>query len=102
MTDAETRIAVVEQAVERNTLRIDAHGREIDQMREMMASMAANDHHRDESLSRIETEIKEQSVKIDEMLSKPARNWDRAAWAAASAAVTALVAYLMSNAGLVY
>lgn len=103
MADDQTidgRVTALEQTAERHETRITTHGKEIDELREMLIADHADNRHRDETMRRIESKQDNLSGKIDSLLLKPANRWEDAKWIVISVIITAVATYLLSNIGL--
>ena len=97
-----TRIKLLEETVASHGERITAHGREIDELREVMTEIRVSDKHRDESMRRMEGKLDRQDVKLDtlrqDLLAKTtgaaAGKWDRAVWLVIAALIGAALVRL--------
>lgn len=100
----EERIHLLESKVEVHEERITTHGREIDEMREMLISARADSRHRDESIRRIESKVERTDTKLDmlrqDVLAKPAGQWEEVKRVVLAVALTAVVTYMLGNMGI--
>lgn len=94
------RLAALEQTAERHENRISAHGKEIDELREMLIADHADNRHRDETMRRIESKQDKLSGKIDTLLMQPAEKWDSVTRTVVTVVVTAVATWLLSHIGL--
>lgn len=96
----DVRVMALEQTAERHETRITAHGREIDELHDMVIADRADNRHRDETMQRIESKQDNLSGKLDTLLMQPAKKWNDATWVVISVAITAVAAWLLSRFGL--
>lgn len=96
----EGRVSALEQTAERHETRINAHGQEIDQMREMLIADHADNRHRDETMRRIEGKQDKLSGKMDALLLQPGEKWDAAKSTVVAVVITAVVTWLLSQVGI--
>ena len=94
------RLAALEQTAERHENRISAHGKEIDELREMLIADHADNRHRDETMRRIESKQDKLSGKIGTLLMQPAEKWDSVTRTVVTVVVTAVATWLLSHIGL--
>ena len=96
----EGRVSALEQTAERHESRISAHGKEIDELREMLIADHADNRHRDETMLRIEGKQDKLSGKIDALLLQPGEKWDTAKNTVVAVVITAVVTWVLAQIGI--
>lgn len=84
-----TRVQMLEKTVDTHERRISEHGKEIDGLSKLVAEIRVNDHHRDETMSRIEG-------KVDTLVMKPSARWEQVILVA----IGAVVLYVLYQIGI--
>ncbi len=95
------RVAALEQTAERHETRITAHGKEIDELHDMLINERAGNRYRDETMQRIESKQDKLSGKIDTLLMQPAEKWNSATKTVVTVVITAVATLILSYLGIV-
>ncbi len=99
-TTIDGRVTALEQTAERHETRITAHGKEIDELHDMLINERAGNRYRDEAMQRIESKQDKLSGKIDTLLMQPAEKWNSATKTIVTVIVTAVTTLLLSYLGI--
>lgn len=100
----EARVSALEANDRRQDERIESHGKELDKLTLAVAEIQTSDHHRDESMQRMESKLDAQSGKLDALrqdvivktTGRSAALWEKAVWAV----IAAVILYALSRIGI--
>lgn len=93
----EVQLKVLSGRVETLETRVTQHGREIDDLHDVLIRTEERDAFRDKQMASVESKVDRIDGKLDLMAAKPAEKWDKAAWIVVSVVITAVVTSALSR-----